>query len=214
MAFTIYGPGWRDKVSLDNLFRDKSVDPLTGVRRVQPVGEETPSQGEGRTPGEQAASAYESVASRPQGRQIEPALIAEQIMSSPVTTLPPDAMLTQAWQLFRQTRYRHIPVVADGQLEGILSDRDLLRYAAINGRKPPYDDTDSAEAQIPIAALVKQQVVTATPDTEIRLIARLLFEKRIGSMPIVSETDRLVGIVTRSDILRTIIHRAPLELWI
>ena len=50
------------------------------------------------------------------------------------------------------------------------------------------------------------------PETEIRLIADVLIKERIGAMPIVDEKEKLVGIVTRSDILRTVV-KAPLELW-
>ena len=58
------------------------------------------------------------------------------------------------------------------------------------------------------------QVLTAHPDTEIRTIARVMFEERIGAMPIVSEAGTPVGIITRSDILRTVMNKVPFELWI
>jgi acetoin utilization protein AcuB len=57
-------------------------------------------------------------------------------------------------------------------------------------------------------------VLTAHPDTSIRDIARVFFEERIGAVPIVDRGETLVGIVTRSDILRTILNSAPLELWV
>ena len=58
-------------------------------------------------------------------------------------------------------------------------------------------------------------MLSAHPDTEIRLIARTMFEQKIGAMPILSEEDdSMVGILTRSDILRTVVNRAPFELWI
>ena len=57
-------------------------------------------------------------------------------------------------------------------------------------------------------------VLTAHADTEIREIARVLFEERIGAVPIVDSQGQLVGMVTRSDILRTIMNHAPLDLWI
>jgi acetoin utilization protein AcuB len=56
------------------------------------------------------------------------------------------------------------------------------------------------------------QVLTAHPDTSIRDIARVFFEERIGAVPIVDRGETLVGIVTRSNILRTILNSAPLEL--
>jgi len=58
------------------------------------------------------------------------------------------------------------------------------------------------------------RVLTAHPDTEIRTIARVLFEERIGAMPIVNEAGLPKGILTRSDILRTVMNQVPFELWI
>ena len=65
-----------------------------------------------------------------------------------------------------------------------------------------------------IQGLITERVLVASPDTEIREVAKILFEHRIGAMPVISSSERLVGIITRSDILRTLVNRAPLELWI
>jgi CBS domain-containing protein len=57
------------------------------------------------------------------------------------------------------------------------------------------------------------QVLIATPDTPIRDIARTMVEERIGSLPILDLRDTLVGIITRSDILRALITHGPMRLW-
>lgn len=210
MAFTIYGPGIRDEVLLDNLFEQKQVeqpDAIDPSRRIDdqhsPPGEQLARQ--------QAQRAYQQTANLP--REREPAILAYQVMTAPVVSLQPDTRLTEAWRVFRERRFRHIPVLNEvGRIYGIISDRDLLRYAAVNGRVPPYGE-DSPESQMMIRDMVKTRVVTATPDTEIRQIARVLFEKRIGAMPVVNREEQLIGIITRADILRTLVNTAPLELW-
>ena len=90
---------------------------------------------------------------------------------------------------------------------GIVSDRELLEAAARLG------DPGNAAGQETVGDLVEARVLTALPSTPIREIARILFEERIGAMPIV-EYGVLVGIITRSDILRALINHAALELWI
>jgi len=65
-----------------------------------------------------------------------------------------------------------------------------------------------------IEPLYLKKVLTATPETQIREIARVLIEQRKGVMPIVDANAHMVGIITRSDILRTIVNQAPLELWV
>ena len=143
-----------------------------------------------------------------------PAILASQIMASPVVTLPPEATLSDAWELIRTKRFRHVPIVSRKNiLVGIISDRDMLLEAGnICSTASPLDNAD--QEQTTIQGLIRRNVLTASPDTGIREIARILFEERIGSMPIVDDKGMLVGIITRSDILRTIINNAPLDLWI
>lgn len=143
-----------------------------------------------------------------------PAILASQIMASPVVILPPEATVAEAWELIRTKRFRHVPVVShENKLVGIISDRDLLLEAGtICSTISPQDN--AGQEQTTIQGLIRRKVLTASPDTGIREIARILFEERIGSMPIVDDKGMLVGIITRSDILRTIINNAPLDLWI
>jgi acetoin utilization protein AcuB len=159
-----------------------------------------------------ALEAYERAERGLQER--EPALRADQIMSSPVVTLHPKARFDEAWRLVCERRFRHVPVLSEeGKLVGILSDRDLLREAAGVGNGSEGGG-DRPTCSIPVRDFMRTGVIAATPDTEIREIARMLFEERTGAMPIVDEEERLVGIVTRSDILRALVKHAPLEIWI
>ena len=217
MPFTLYGS---DRYAAQHPpERRLEAAPAQPVSPPRPLSDQegSPQQGRPRPDGggvegpPSALAAYAETA-RPRARQ--PALHAHQIMSSPVTTLTPETSILEAWRLFRAKRYRHIPVVdSEGRLVGIVADRDLLRYAAVNGRIPPFDE-HSVEAQTAIATLMKPRVLTATPDTEIRQIARVLIEQHIGAMPIMDYQGRLRGIVTRSDILRALVTHAPLELWV
>ncbi len=134
-------------------------------------------------------------------------LVAKQIMSSPVLTLSIDATFEKAWKLIVDYRFRHVPIATEGdKLFGILSDRDLLREAALITQ-------DGLREEKNIRNIIKTNVLTASPDTEIKKIAQLFFDERIGSMPIIDEDGILLGIITRSDILRTIVNQAPVELW-
>lgn len=215
MAFTIYGPGIRDEVLLNNLFENSTLEETDAIKTVpRKEQEEAPEDAEARSNinRSQARKAYKKVTTLPSER--EPAIAAHQIMSSPVISLSINTSIVEAWQIFRERRFRYIPVLSTtGKLIGILSDRALLRYAATTGNIPPYP-LDSPQAKITIEPLVKLNVVTATPDTRIREIARLLIEKHMGVMPIMDRYDNLVGIITRSDILKTVVNHAPLELWV
>ena len=128
-----------------------------------------------------------------------PARKAADLMAQPVTTLPEEATVDEARRLFVARRFRHVPVVGpDGQLVGILSDRDLL--PAPNGG-------------LAVSELMSSPVWTAAPESPLREVASLMFDRRVGALPILDE-GALVGILTRSDILRSLLVEPPLDLWI
>jgi acetoin utilization protein AcuB len=216
MAFTIIGAGIQDKVPFSTGTTLEVVEETFPTLPVKKVGsrteQEEPPLEENKLKQKKADRAYSNTMQIVKERG--PALHAHQIMTSPVVTLTPDTTITQAWRLFRERRFRHIPVItADRKVYGIISDRDLLRYAATSGNIPPYSET-APEASKLITPLVKTRVIAASRDTEIREIAKILFEQRVGAMPVLTETGLLEGIITRSDILRTLVNHAPLELWV
>lgn len=133
---------------------------------------------------------------------------ASHIMSSPVFTLPMSTKFAQAWQLFKQKEFRHVIVVDKNQkVVGILSDRDMLKLSGssnVNGRINHQT----------IGKLMVTPVLMASPTTRIQDICQAMFSRRIGALPIVDNSDRLLGIITRSDILHAMIKHGPLELWI
>jgi acetoin utilization protein AcuB len=140
---------------------------------------------------------------------IEPPIeFAYQIMTNPVFTILPSTTLHAVSAIFADKRYRHIPVVsADGALLGLISDRDFLRHRASAQHDSPRGHKEQ------VSSVMISEVLVATSDTRIREIARTMFEERIGSLPIVEGDGKLIGIITRSDILRAIIAHGPMNLW-
>lgn len=192
--------------------RAEKVYPIQGSHKIPGPGiDEKPPPPRPPLPLEEKA--YEKTEELAHERK--PALRAKQIMASPVVALSQETHVEKAWELIRDRRFRHVPVLSEEKkLVGIISDRDILREAARMGNIifPPKDE-DSHE-QRTVGQLMKTKVLTAGPNTGIREIARAMFTERIGSMPIVDDEDNLVGIITRSDILRALITKAPLELWV
>ncbi len=139
------------------------------------------------------------------------AIVASQIMSSPVISLKIGSTLETAWALIERTGRRHIPIVdSKSRPVGMIADRDLFRHTA------PFDKANQiANSELPrVDAFMKNRILTALPSTEIRQIARVMLNEHVGAMPIVTELGELVGIITRTDILRTVTNEVPLELWI
>lgn len=138
-------------------------------------------------------------------------LLASEMMSTKVVTIAHSALLAEASRLFAAKRFRHVPVVdGRGKLVGILSDRDVLRRAAhiedAHASGKPWQE-------VRVDIIMNQPVLVASGDTEMREIAQVMFAERIGCLPIVDAEHALIGIITRSDVLRTLLVQAPLELW-
>ncbi|MCW5891234.1 MAG: CBS domain-containing protein [bacterium] len=121
-------------------------------------------------------------------------------MKHPVVSVKPHDSAAHARTVMARHRINQLPVVTDGRLVGIVTDRDLrdafpsvFELAAGGG---PSADPET----IPVEDLMATTVVTLPPDAQVADAARIMRRERIGAMPIVAG-GRLVGMLTRSDVL-------------
>jgi acetoin utilization protein AcuB len=128
-------------------------------------------------------------------------------MSSPAVTITPDTPLQDALPLMHEHRFRRLPVVDEkGRLVGIVSERDLL-YAS----PPPSTLLSGLElnhllAELQTREIMTQEVITTTPDTFVEDAARLMVENKIGGLPVVDEDNRVVGVITETDVFKAFIE--------
>ena len=127
-------------------------------------------------------------------------VVREIMMGSPVT-LKPDETLDLANDVIFLGRIRHIPIVEDGRLVGLLSERDMMGAAATTIFGLKRKSKSALLKSVLIKDVMKRKVVTVKPDTTIKDVAHLMKEKKIGCVPVVDEGS-LVGLVTTTDILR------------
>lgn len=155
-----------------------------------------------------AQTAYQQQAR--QEHSAKPAVLARDLMTTPVVTLGSDHTLADAWLAMQRRSFRHLPVTSvDGTLVGLVSDRDLLRHV------PELITMVNAgpAAQRRLAEVITLRVISATATTDIREIARVMLDEHIHAVPVLDESRRPIGILTSRDLLRGIAHHAPLELW-
>jgi acetoin utilization protein AcuB len=128
-------------------------------------------------------------------------LLVKDSMTREVVVLSPQATAGEALALCREKRIRHLPVVEDDRLVGIVSDRDL------RSATPALGDPDRAEAlgRILVPEVMARDVSTALPDDPVEEAANVMREKKIGCLPVV-EDDRLVGIITSSDVMGALVQ--------
>ena len=198
MVFYIHDQGMRIQTPLDQLvkqpLRVNSAQAVAAIsqRRVEPISGE--------------AAQYQNIADKNERKR---AFLAADIMHRSVISVTSTMLIDEVWSLFARHRIHHLPVVDEGRLTGIVSDRDILR-ASLNANSEKF----SLQR---IATIMSQPVIAVATDTEIRLIAEVMVRQRIGALPVVDgdETfEKVVGMITRTDLLRVMVDSGPLELWI
>jgi len=123
------------------------------------------------------------------------------IMSREVVTLTEDDTLADARTCMERGRVRHLPVLRDGKLVGLVTHRDMLAASFSVFSQVSEQEERRVLAQVPVAELM-HDVVTATPEMSVREAARVLLDNRFGCLPVVDGDGTLVGIVTEADFLR------------
>ena len=124
-----------------------------------------------------------------------------EIMTGSPVTLKPEDTLDLANDIISLGRIRHVPVVKDGKLVGLLSERDLMGAAATEIFGLKQKRKSALLKTVLIKDVMKKRVISVKPDTPIKDAAHLMADKKIGCVPIV-ESGTLVGLLTTTDILR------------
>ncbi|ABB14761.1 acetoin utilization AcuB family protein [Carboxydothermus hydrogenoformans] len=123
-------------------------------------------------------------------------MLVKDIMTRELITVKSTDTIREAMAKGHEKRIRHLPVVDDGKLVGIVSDRDL-RYACPS----PFTGEKNGECwQIKVGDIMQKRVVTAHPLDPVEEAAKMMLENRVGCLPVLLD-DELVGIITQGDIV-------------
>jgi acetoin utilization protein AcuB len=138
-------------------------------------------------------------------------------MTQNLLTLSPKASVAEALTLCRERRIRHIPILEEGRLVGIVSDRDL------RDASPALGDPERTRTlqEIRVGDVMTREVITADPQDSIENAAQEMYELKIESLLVVAERpaaderraaadEELLGIVTSSDVMRALVMLAGL----
>ena len=129
------------------------------------------------------------------------------IMSKRLETLGADATIHEAHQRMREKSIRHLPVVEPGtnKLLGLISDRDIKKFMSPFIGSQRETAQDKATLDILVGKVMTKTLVTAKPDETVKSAIEKILPKKLGCLPIVDETGRLVGIVTNIDLLKLLL---------
>lgn len=191
---------------LEQLDRVNGLARTRRVRAIAEEGEETGVAAAGSQYRDHAVRAYRQMLSPDLERG--PLYHADQIMSRSVILVVDDSSVATAWRTLHEHRIHQAPVVDENrQLVGIVSERDLLTAIDVE------DGEVVGARQRLVRDVMTTPVVSAAPVTDIRRIASVMLDKGVDGVPVVNETGRAIGFVSRSDILRAVISDPPLSLW-
>lgn len=128
-------------------------------------------------------------------------MIIEEIMKRTVITLRPTDTIETALRTLAEKSIRHIPIVnEDHKVVGIISDRDVR-----DASPSILDENVSMDTlALPIERIMKRTVMTCHPLDFVEEIATLFLEHKIGCLP-VTQGDKLVGIISESAVLHTLV---------
>ncbi len=126
-------------------------------------------------------------------------------MTSPVITIAPSAPISSAHQIMKRSAVRRLPVVEDDRLVGIITIGDVREASPSDATTLSIWELNYLWAQLTVEKIMTREVLTATSDMNIVDAAQIMLEHKVSGLPVVEGKDKLVGVVTESDIFRMLI---------
>ena len=124
-------------------------------------------------------------------------------MTREVITLPGSATLREAIMTIKKNNIKHLPIVDDGKLVGMVTDRDLKHATPSMLTNIEQEEFDRILDGTQVQQVMTRNPMTVTPATSLGAAAKMLTDHKFGSLPVV-ERGKLAGIITTSDLLRAL----------
>jgi acetoin utilization protein AcuB len=132
---------------------------------------------------------------------IQRANVVADVMTRSVVTLFEEDDLENIDEAMERFRFRHVPVVDNGKLVGLVTRANLrgISSSSLDPTGPKRDE--EVRKRLFVRDVMTTNVRTAHPETSLREAARLMRDAKVGCLPVVEHDDRLVGIITSTDML-------------
>lgn len=125
-------------------------------------------------------------------------------MTKKVFTISPGDGVSEAVRLMKEKKIKHLPVVREGRLKGIISDRDIKEFSPSKATSLDIYEIHYLLANTAVKEIMKSKVITARPDTPVEEAAKTMYDFSIGCLPVV-ENEKLAGIISDADIFRALV---------
>jgi acetoin utilization protein AcuB len=136
-------------------------------------------------------------------------LKAVDVMTRNPLTVTAAETIGQADELMTENKIRQLPVVKDKELVGIITDRDIRSFLSGSLLASPEQWEKALNTRV--REIMTTEPITVNADDDLEEVVELLIEEKMGGIPVVDETEGLVGIVSYVDVLRCFLNRLQEE---
>ena len=138
-------------------------------------------------------------------------MLVKNWMSKTVITVDKDASMQDATMLMKMHNIRMLPVVKQGELVGVITDRDLKKASASDATTLEIHELLFLLTQIKVKEIMTKAPITVTPDWTIEETAELLLKHKISGVPVVGGKKAIAGVITQTDVFRVLIALTGIE---
>ena len=138
-------------------------------------------------------------------------MLVETWMSKPVITVEANDSMQKATELLKDHHIRILPTMEDGKLVGIITDRDLKRASASDANSLEIHELVYLLSKIKVKEIMTKDPITIPPDYTIEETARVLLENKISGAPVVIGEGKVIGIITRDDMLKVLVNMTGVD---
>jgi acetoin utilization protein AcuB len=132
-------------------------------------------------------------------------MIVNEIMTTKVITIEMDTTLEQIQKIFEKHKFHHLLIVEDGELIGIISDRDVLKEVCPHVNTISEDSHARQTLKKKAHQIMSRKPITVESDTLVDDAASIMFKKNISCLPVVSPSGNIDGILSWKDILKCLL---------
>lgn len=122
-------------------------------------------------------------------------------MSRPVISVSPDTPINDVLAMFKREHIRRAPVIKDGKLVGIVSERDLLNASPSSATTLSVWELNYLISKVKVKNVMSRKVISVGKDMPIEEAARIMADKKIGGLPVM-DGERVVGMITETDLFK------------
>ena len=131
--------------------------------------------------------------------------VAERMTKHPVT-MASDSTVGEVDRIMKKNKFHRMIIVDGGKLVGYISDRDVMRVAPSPATSLSKFEIRELLDKLKVRDIMQKKVITVSEDATIEEAALIMYNNKVGGLPVISEVGQVVGIITATDILKTFVN--------